>query len=296
MPSPIWSAGSGSCKKEGEKETTQLACYSHKNDGRQIPLDSALAAGCIGIEIGVHPSGGELLVGTTPDTLSRGRNLQTLYLDRLLQILRQKSTKLRSIASDRDIGAEDHLGAFANDPSRTLVLSVDFKADLDQLWDLLVAQLGPLREAGLLICANGSSVIQAPVTVVATRKAPFRRILESSTPLLALTSSPPLHQSQSFAYNNQNSYSASADFDNAIGFLSFNKFSEHQLSRLRLQVQQSHSRGLKIRYRGTPRWPDGPRNQIWRTLDREGVDVITVKEFGSVVQRNSRKQRGWWWY
>jgi glycerophosphoryl diester phosphodiesterase len=163
---------------------------------------------------------------------------------------------------------------------------MNFDADPERVWSSLLPQLDPLREAGFLTYFNGSSLVQGPLTIVATGNVPFHRILERSTsrdvfydaPLLQLSPSSSEGLPQTSEFNIQNTYYASADFRKAIGNVDFNGFSENQLSKLRQQIQMAHEVGFKVRYWGTPNWSRELRNYVWHILAREGADIITVDE------------------
>lgn len=201
---------------------------------------------------------------------------------------------------------DDAVGVFVGNPSQTLVLLVDFKSDGESLWPVLMEQLQPLRESGYLSHFDGSDMIHRPITVVATGDAPFHRILENTTyrdifydaPLEKLA-----HASDSFeashpqtdepVYNAHNSYYASVDFRKTIGSLPMSRLSQNQLTKVRNQVRAAHERGLRVRYWGTPKWPVGLRNYVWRVLVRERVDVLNVDDLHGAT-RVDWKSRSWW--
>ncbi|KAJ6105309.1 hypothetical protein N7523_010119 [Penicillium sp. IBT 18751x] len=271
-----------------------VTCYSHNNHGHPITLQSMIASGCMGIEITLFSAGNELLIGPSPDMLSQEINLRKIYLDPLLRMIREHSTKIKALNSEAN-GNEDRLqGVVTNDLNQTLVLLMDFDADPERVWSQLLPQLEPLREADFLTYFDGSSVVQGPLTIVATGNVPFHRILERSTfrdvfydaPLLQLLPLSDQSLPENPDYSARNSYYASADFRAAIGNVGFNGLSEKQLFDLRQQVQTAHMLGLKVRYWGTPKEPRQLRNYIWRILAREGVDIITVDESVHQHHRN----------
>lgn len=259
-----------------------LTCYSHNARGRLVSLKSAIDAGCPTIEMTLFPAGNELLIGPNPDMLSRAINLRGLYINPLLKMIRDHNAE---VESPHFAANEDGLvGVFGNDPTQSLVLLLNFDADPERAWSLLLPHLEPLREVGFLTYFNGSAVVQGPLTIVATGKVPFTRILERSTsrdvfydaPLLELSSFSAQSPPQNCDYSNQNSYYASASFHTAIGQIDLhNGVTEDQLSNLRPQVKTAHALGLKIRYSISPNWPRELRNYVWRILLREGVDTIT---------------------
>ena len=277
-----------------------VACHSHNDYWRRIPLFSALAAGCISVEADVWLHGDELRVGHTPQTVLPGQTLRSLYLDPLLEMLQKYNTAVNGSAV-----ATDLMGVFASDPTQTLVLLVDFKADGELIWPYLMGQLEPLRENGYLTYFNGSEVINRPVTVVASGDAPLDRILMNAThrdvfydaPLDVLThsafSTVKDIKMDGSLFNDHNSYYASVDFHKSIGSLPLSRLSQGQLAKIQNQVRAAHERGLKVRYWGTPKWPVGLRNYVWRVLVREGVDVLNVDDLHDATKVDWRP-RSWW--
>ncbi|KAJ5545733.1 hypothetical protein N7494_003318 [Penicillium frequentans] len=181
-------------------DTIPVTCYSHNDRGHHIPLQSAISSGCMSIEMTIFPAGNELLVGPNPEMLSRAMNLRDLYIDPLLRTIKDFNKKLENIPSEALPQNAKLSGVFPNDPTRSLVLLMDFNADPERIWSHLIPQIEPLREAGFLTHFNGSNVVQGPITIVATGNIPFHRILEGSifrdvffdAPLLKLL--PPFEQ------------------------------------------------------------------------------------------------------
>ena len=291
-----------------------VSCHSHNDYWRHIPLWSALTAGCTSVEADIWPGeDNELRVGHSRHTLLRGHSLRTLYLNPLEKMLDQHnqpmpketnttihySLEARSTAVDTG----DIVGVFANDPTQTLVLLIDFKKeDAEKSWSLLVDQLDPLREKGYLTHFNGQRVINRPLTIVATGDAPFHHILQNTTyrdifcdaPVDKLTLGSELYdQPDGFMFNSENSYYASGDLKKAIGSLTTGRVSPKQRSMLRDQVREAHERGLKVRYWGTPSWPVGFRNYVWRTLIHEGADVLNVDDLYGATRQDWMSHR-WW--
>jgi hypothetical protein len=286
-----------------------VQCHSHNDYWREVPLFSALRAGCVGVEADIWPSNNDLLVGHNPYTLHAAQTLRTLYLDPLLDLLYKHNTRTSQLQDSHSTPA----GIFANDPSQTLVLLIDFKTPDESLYHLVNEHLQPLREAGYLTHFNGSAVIQRPLTVVATGDVAFNLLTANKThrdifydaPLASLTSfylppsfpSPPTpeeeEEEEEEKYTVSNSYYASTNFKDTIGHLARNRFSKDQLAQIRVQVEAAHSRGLKVRYWGTPNWPRGLRNHVWHVLVREGVDLINVDDLEEATRQDWRKHRSW---
>ncbi|GFF97713.1 hypothetical protein IFM53868_09336 [Aspergillus udagawae] len=269
-------------------------CHSHNDYWRPVPLFSAIRAGCIGVEADIWLSGDDLLVGHNQWSLQRATTLRSLYLDPLLSLLERYNT--RSSQMRPNWTTEELAGVFTYEPSQTLILLVDFKVDGNDTWPYLLEQLTPLREAGYLTHFNGVELVQRPITVVASGDAPFDYITAnvsyrdiffdapldklSRVALDSIIEEAKSPQEITPNYNYTNSYYASVDFRKTIGPLSRNRFSQEQLDLVRGQVAAAHDRGLKVRYWGTPTWPRGLRDHVWRVLIREQVDFINVDDLG----------------
>ncbi|KAJ5819628.1 hypothetical protein N7474_005219 [Penicillium riverlandense] len=287
-----------------------VPCHSHNDYWRRIPLQSALAAGCISVEADVWLSDDELLVGHTQHTLKSEQTLRKLYLEPLTRMLYKHNAMAENVTLSTS--KDDIAGVFATDPAQTLFLLVDFKDNGEKIWPHLVKQLEPLRQDGFLSHVNGSDLIRRPVTIVVTGNAPFSHILENTlrdvfydAPLDKLSTaldSPPIQSNATSLskaamggpYTPLNSYYASADFRKTIGSVALNRFSQGQLVRLRRQVKAAHDLGLKVRYWGTPNWPRGLRNHVWQVLVREGVDVVSTDDLKDVTSQDWGEHRGWW--
>ncbi|KIV93949.1 hypothetical protein PV10_05119 [Exophiala mesophila] len=153
-----------------------VACHSHNDYWRKEPLFSALNAGCTGVEADVWLFDDDLFVGHSTASLTPERTLRNLYINPLLGILEKQNpitTFHPSLDSPRN-------GVFDTEPSRSLVLLIDFKTDGPTLWPVVSDQLQPLRDLNYLTYFNGSTVIEGPITVVATGHAPFNSVVADS--------------------------------------------------------------------------------------------------------------------
>ena len=285
-----------------------IPCHSHNDYWRRVPLFSALETGCTSVEADIWIENGLLRVGHTRKTSLRGQTLQGLYLNPLLEMLKQhnphlnRTSSVLSPDSNPELKEEDELvGIFVTDPKQTLVLLIDFKSG-EHLWEYLVESLRPLREHGFLTFSNGSDVISRPITIVVTGNAPFHRVARNThhdifydAPLghLNLPETPSSPGSANLSYTPQNSYYASVDFRKAIGSLPLSRLSQGQLAKLRNQIRDAHERGLKVRYWGTPSWPVNLRNYVWRVLVREGVDMLNVDDLDAATKVDW-KETSWW--
>lgn len=261
---------------------------------------SALRAGCIGVEADVWLVEDDLYVGHSTSSLTSHRTLRNLYINPLLDIL-AKQNPATKFHPDRDSPPN---GVFDTDHAQTLILLIDFKSEGHSLWPYVHAQLDPLRAGGFLTTFDGTSVVEGPVTVVATGDAPFDLVTANSTyrdiffdaPLDrfgAGRSSSTEHNSgqgassnspiDASSYNITNSYYASTSFKVAIGSI-WSEPSPTQLEHVRAQIRGAHQQGLKARYWETPAWPRGRRNHIWNVLIKEGEDLLNVDDLKAATQ------------
>lgn len=275
-------------------------CHSHKDYWREIPLYSALRAGCISVGLDLWFANGDLVVSHDPPAREHKVTLDTIYLKPLLWMLRNHNTG----SGKPEQRGQDEIplaGVFSHDPSQTLTLVLHFKSDGDELLPYVMSHLQPLREAGYLTHFDGLNVVQRPITIVVSgntqlQKATFNhtyRDIFFDAPLDKLDTILSTDQQTSIHYNVSDSYYASVDFYKAVGDLRRNQFSQKQLALIRNQINTAHKHGLKARYTGTPTWPRGLRNHVWHILVREGVDIIDVEDLREATRQDWRKHRSW---
>lgn len=210
------------------KDVIPAPCHSHNDYDQEIPLFEALAAGCIGIEADVWLSGGDVIIGHLLP--KAGRTLRAQYVDPLKAII-------------------DHNGgsAYKSRPDQTLVLLVDFKTSDKGTLDAVVKALDPLRQAGYLSKVENGVFKRGAVTISASGSAPFDRISSGDgVPNRDVFYDAPLANLDGADYNRQNSYTASADFEDVVS--SDGNISSDELTKLRSHVSKAHARGLVARY------------------------------------------------
>jgi hypothetical protein len=304
---------------DATKDIIPVACHSHNDYWRPIPLFSAIKAGCVSVEADVWLIDEELYVGHSTSALTPNRTLQNLYVNPLVDIL-EKQNPLTAFHPFKDHPLQ---GVFDTDPAQSLVLLIDFKTDGSVTWPYVMSHLSPLRDRGYLSYYNGLEVVSGPVTVVATGDAPFD-VLISNTTYRDIFFDAPLdemadgamepadnaehgrymqgHGSSSTVmvepdiYNPTNSYYASVSFKESIGFPWRFHITSEQLNLIRAQINGAHRRGLKVRYWGTPGWPRSLRNHVWSVLSREGVDVLNVDDLQSATTKDWRHRISDWWH
>lgn len=293
------------------RDVIPIACHSHNDYWRKVPLFSALYAGCIGTEADVWDFGGQhLFVGHNNAALTANRTFLSLYIDPLVKILERQNPKTNFY------NGSSH-GVFDTDHEQSLTLLVDLKTDGATTWPRVLQQLESLRKRGWLSFVENGVVHKRPVTVVGTGETPFNVLTANTTYRDAFFDAPlgtfwkePAGQAPSSAtestskdasaflrrqsatsgqgnagtsvtddYNPTNSYYASASFFDLIGVpWRFGKLSDKQLYKLRGHIAGAHEKGLKVRLWDTPAWPRSLREGIWRLLVDEGVDILNVDD------------------
>jgi len=299
-------------------DSNAVACHSHNDYWRPQPLFSAINAGCTGVEADVWLLDEELFVGHSTSSLTSDRTLRNLYINPLLDTL-DKQNPTTDLDPTPDTPRN---GVFDTDAAQSAVLLIDFKTKGEALWPYVHSQLEPLRAKRYLTYWNGEVLVEGPITVVVTGNAPFDRVIANTTyrdmffdaPLDLLAegadSNPPESlvdhaiseilprdkpdqgQGRSGSvptdpsvFSPANSYYASVSFKKSIGFLWYSPhLTDEQITKIRRQIAGAHAHGLKVRYWGTPSWPRGIRNSVWRVLMREGVDYLSVDDLGSATR------------
>jgi hypothetical protein len=241
-------------------------------------LYAALAVGCTSIEADIWlTEDDELLVSHSWESTTKDRTIKSLYLDPLANILEQRNA---TTADSQD----KKTGIFDMDPTTTTVLLIDFKSDGAATWPVLLSQLAPLREKNWLTYYDGETLHQGPLTIVGTGNTPFDLIQAAATDRYIFFDAPLLSVSND--YNTTNSYYASSALSSAVGKVWFATMSSGQIERVKEQVEAADAKGLKSRYWGTPSWPIGRRDEVWKVLMGAGVGVLNVDDLVSATMWN----------
>ncbi|KAF4975097.1 hypothetical protein FZEAL_8076 [Fusarium zealandicum] len=258
-----------------------IACHSHNDYWRQVPLHSAILAGCIGVEADVWAVQDELYVGHDLGSLSTSQTLSSMYIRPLVELLGAKNTANGASSSFH--------GVYDLKPDQTLVLLVDLKSNPNTSWPLLLRTLEPLRQRGWLSHISNNVFISRPITVVGTGDTELGMVNE--TPSRDVFFDAPLAELDEGTYSTLNSHYASVSFEMIIGEVGRGGLKPAQLDKLRDQIAKAHSRGLKVRYWGLPYWPLNVRNQLWDLLIDEGVDVLNVDDLVGARNVYAKRQR-----
>ena len=283
-------------------------CLSYNARSRDA-AQYAIAAGCTGAKADLWLHGTDLLVGSSFIDLDTKHTLRSLYFDPLLAKLDAKRN------ASKDPQAQP--GLF-EDPAQSFVLVLEFKTWQHAALSELDSHLYGLRKGGYLTRMNGTEVIPGPVTVVVTGQgehhvraghdAEYDEIFfDASLDELTMkdydpwklthrgrpkANAPPANALQpkkglSAEAPSSAIYSATAYFNESVGYPRRGRFSPQQIALIRAQVQAAHRRGLRVRYEGVPQVQGRMSDYIWRTLIREGVDMIDV-------DWQAAYHRAWW--
>ncbi|CAM1508519.1 Fc.00g053670.m01.CDS01 [Cosmosporella sp. VM-42] len=256
----------------GLESTVPISCHSHNDYWREAPLQSALRTGCIGIEADVWPYRGELYVAHDRGSMTSNHTLSNMYLDPIFEILQGKS-------SLPGIGMSFQ-GVYDLVPEQTLVLLVDLKTDPSISWPILIEKLQPFREQGWLSHVTNNKLLVRPITIVTTGAISIEMV-ENANPWHDIFFDAPLAKLDGGIYNSTNSYYASVSFRKSIGRVGSEGLRQSQLFKLRDQIEKAHSRGLKVRYWSLPAWPTHKRDQLWKVLFEEGLDILNIDDLRS---------------
>ncbi|KFX86676.1 hypothetical protein V490_08954 [Pseudogymnoascus sp. VKM F-3557] len=158
------------------RDVQPIACHSHNDYWRPVPLFSALRAGCISVEADVwmFPSVDSLFIGHNTASLTDNRTFTSLYIDPLVKILEDNNPE-----TEFNHGSMN--GVFDADSSQSLTLLVDVKTDGAGTWAEVLRQLQPLRDRGWLTFMENDTVHERPITVVGTGNTPFDVLTSNST-------------------------------------------------------------------------------------------------------------------
>lgn len=266
------------------RDVIPVACHSHNDYWRKVPLFSAIYAGCTGVEADVWLRKQDLLVGHDTAALQPNRTFLNLYVNPLVKILERQNPST-------EYYNEKRRGVFDTDPDQTLTLLVDLKTNGAETWPWVLKQLEPLRERGWLSYVQDGEIHQGPITVVGTGNTPFDQIIANSTYRDAFFDAP-LDHIENSTFDSTNAYYASTSFWASIGNVWFRGGpSDDQLAKIRKHVREAHQRGLKARYWELPPWPIHTRNRVWEVLMQEGVDMLNVDDLDGATKGDWTKPK-----
>ncbi|KAL1883642.1 Altered inheritance of mitochondria protein 6 [Paecilomyces lecythidis] len=155
------------------KSGKSVECISRHTRLHDDPFHFAMISGCSGVEADIWLHENEILVGNSVTGLDAANTLAHVYLEPLMTAIEaQNAGRTANEHGEKDTPR----GIFADDASKSFILLLNFKTTPNWLWPRLISQLSALREKGYLTYHDGSKLVQRPITVVLTGRAPFHLI------------------------------------------------------------------------------------------------------------------------
>jgi hypothetical protein len=315
------------------RDVTPIPCHSHNDYWRRIPLYEALKWGCTGVEADVWLFDNELFVGHSTNALTRERTFTAMYVDPLMRILEQQNSVEEFVTGagvDKNGVFEVDpartlvlLVDFKNDGHNIFPLVQAQLAPFREKGYLTYFDGNTTVQGPITVVATGNAPFDSVIADSTYRDiffdAPLDRLYKedpSSTTLssdnnsdLKLHHVDPLPSPNTISTSGQgsvgtsptshfdptNSFYASVDFKKAIGWVWFGQLSDTQIERIRGQVRGAREAGLKSRYWGTPGWPVGVRNKVWKVLVDEGVEFLNGDDLRGMTTVDWGVRRHWGW-
>jgi hypothetical protein len=231
-------------------DSVPVPCHSHNDYSRDKALYYALSAGCVSVEADIWAINNDLVVKHVAQD-GNGNTLQNLYLNPLKALL------------------EKNNAIFPKNTTQPLNLLIDFKTDVAPLWDMLVKQLQPLRDAGYLSTSSNGQFKQGLITIVASGNAivdmdKTPKLFDGNNPSGAIFADARIDKDMA-NFNSGNAYFASSEYGQ--------RGSDEVAKR-----DEAHRKGLKVRY-----WKNKQNTADWQTLVDEGVDRVNVDKLQDVA-------------
>jgi len=155
------------------RDVVPVACHSHNDYWRDVPLYSGISAGCISTEADVWLYDGELFVGHDLASLTHNRTMDSLYIQPILEILNRQNPT----TDFQPHGNTSMNGVFDTDRDQVLTLLIDLKTDGVRTFPAVISALQPLRDRGFLTFWDGDKVVERPIRAVGTGETPFASIV-----------------------------------------------------------------------------------------------------------------------
>ncbi|KAL2004196.1 hypothetical protein VTN02DRAFT_5845 [Thermoascus thermophilus] len=260
-----------------------IPVHSHNDYWRDVPFYTALSKGCISTEADVWLYNGTLYVGHDESSLTEERTLESLYINPILDTLKRQNPTTKFLTS------ETKNGVFDTATSQTLYFFIDLKTSGPETLKAVISALEPLREQGYLTTLkNNKTLINGPVTVIGTGNTPLNMVGPVADRDYFFDAHIELLNETEYAdVTSLISPIASTNFEEVFGKVTSDTspaLTEEQLSTLRAQIATAKSRGIGVRYWNTPYYPIRLRNEIWRTLLREGVALVNADDLNAVAE------------
>jgi len=235
-----------------------MRAHAHNDYVHERPLLDALSHGFCSVEVDVFLVDGKLLVGHERDDLKTERTLEALYLDPLLNGVRENGGRV-----------------FADGPAFTLL--VDIKSDGEKTYVALDRILAKYDE--MLSSVKGGNIEKKAVTVIISGNRAWESIAADSTRYAAvdgrlsdLSSDRPSHLmplvSDSWEIN--------------FKWRGQGPMPDAERAELWRIVQEAHKNGRRVRFWATPDRPSPERPAVWSELLAAGVDLIGTDDLAGL--------------
>lgn len=232
----------------------QPRAHAHNDYQHPRPLMDALAEGFCSVEADIFLVNGELLVAHEPSELSPQRTLEALYLNPLLERIREMGGRV-----------------YPQGPQFTLL--IDFKSEGAATYEALRKQLTRYREM-LVPHADG------PLGTGGRPSAAVQIIISGDRPIAAIQADPERLVGIDGRLSDLDS-TLSADLMPMISdrwpthfrWRGQGAFPAQERQRLRQIVEQAHAAGRRVRFWATPELP-----AVWDALLTAGVDHINTDQ------------------
>lgn len=222
-----------------------VRAHSH-NDYRQArPLQDALDRGFCSVEADVHLRGHDLLVGHAGGDIKPGVTLQSLYLDPLLERVRQHGGRV-----------------YPGGP--TLLLFVEFKSDGDASYPVLREILKKYEE--MLTVFTPGAMEQKAVTIIITGRRPSGLLRAEAVRFAAIDG-----DLGDLGSDEKTLFPAISENWGSTFQWRGGSMSALELNRLGRYVREAHEHKRLLRFYGIP-----DREEAWALLFKSGVDLINT--------------------
>jgi len=229
--------------------------HSHNDYEQDRAFFDALREGFTSFEVDIHLRDGHLLVGHDSEDLDSERTIQSLYLNPIQNILRERNGWLYT-------------------PGASITLLVDIKTEAEPTYIALSKVLQ--RYKPMLTALEDGAIHKGAVEVIISGNRP-RELMERETTRLAffdgriedLSSEPPPNLMTLISGNWASHFQWRGE----------GPLSETETAQLNDLVAKAHDRGLRIRFWNIPDTEAG-----WRVVSEAGVDLINTDRIAELSE------------
>ena len=237
-----------------------LNAHAHNDYEHDRPLFDALACGFASVEADIHLVDGDLLVAHDSDEIKPDRTLRSLYLEPLKKRIAQNSGRV-----------------YPKGPQFTLF--IDIKTQSVATYKVLSKMLAEYKNIITSFDSNGRTDKAIVVYVSGNRP---RALMES----------------QPLRYAGYDGRLTDLHFDAPATLIPIisDRWSSHfsykgsgpmppqQLQKLKTIVETAHNKGRIVRFWATPDRPSPQRQNLWRILLENGVDLLNTDDLPGLQQ------------